>query len=177
MRASRFDLEEAAAILARTPGVLRALLSELPQEWVESDEGEGTFSARDVVAHLCSGEEHDWIPRARIILEHGAERPFEPFDRFAFRDRYQALTMAELLDEFATLRATSLAALRALELEVGDLARAGMHPELGRVTLVQLLSTWVVHDQGHIAQIMRVLSKRYADDVGPWSAYLPILTR
>jgi len=58
-----------------------------------------------------------------------------------------------------------------------QLSLAGEHPEFGVVTLEQLLATWVVHDLGHIAQIGRVLAKRYAADVGPWRAYLPVLQR
>jgi hypothetical protein len=34
-----------------------------------------------------------------------------------------------------------------------------------------------VHDLGHLAQIARVMAKRYGDDVGPWRQYLPVLTR
>jgi hypothetical protein len=46
---------------------------------------------------------------------------------------------------------------------------------LGRVTLRQLLSTWAVHDLGHLAQISRTMAKRYREQVGPWRAYLPVL--
>jgi hypothetical protein len=53
----------------------------------------------------------------------------------------------------------------------------GEHPELGPVTLEQLLATWVAHDLGHLAQIARVMAKQYRDAVGPWEAYLPVLQR
>ena len=45
------------------------------------------------------------------------------------------------------------------------------------MTLSQLLASWVVHDLGHIAQISRVMAKQYTVAVGPWKAYLPVLTR
>jgi len=45
------------------------------------------------------------------------------------------------------------------------------------VTLEQLLATWVAHDLGHVAQIARVMAKRYAGEVGPLRRYLPILAR
>jgi len=57
------------------------------------------------------------------------------------------------------------------------LAKRGTHPELGSVTLEQLLATWVVHDLSHIGQIVRVMCKQYGHTVGPWRAYLPILSR
>jgi predicted acetyltransferase len=57
------------------------------------------------------------------------------------------------------------------------LEKRGMHPELGVVTMRQLLSTWVVHDLGHIGQIVRVMAKQYGEAVGAWQAYLPVLRR
>jgi len=169
------NVEEAVAVLARTPQGLRALLEGVGDPWLDAREGENTFSPRDVMGHLITGEETDWIPRLRIILEHGETRPFTPFDRFAFKDRYGARPMAELLDTFAQLRRQNLAALEEVRLSPADLERPGRHPELGAVTLGQLLATWAAHDLGHVSQIVRVMAKRYTADVGPWRAYLRIL--
>ena len=85
--------------------------------------------------------------------------------------------MASGLDEFSALRRANLSRMRALKLDASKLDLRGRHPDLGLVTVRQLLSTWVVHDLGHLAQIARVMSKRYSAEVGPWIAYLPILTR
>lgn len=172
-----FRLDEALAVLERTPAVLSAWLSDLPAPWLDANEGPETFSARDVLAHLISGEEDDWLPRARLILAHGEGKAFTPFDRFAFRERHGARSTAELLGVFARLRERNLTELRGLELGPRELALRGRHPELGTVTLEQLLATWVVHDLGHLAQIARVQAKRWSVEVGPWRAYLPVLGR
>ncbi len=172
-----FDLNEAIALLERTPAALRALLSGLPEPWIMADEGPETFSAFDNVGHLIQGERADWIPRARIILAQGASRRFEPFDRFAQKRENEGKSLAQLLDEFTQLRAENLAALRGWQLTERELALEGEHPALGRVTLRQLLATWVAHDLGHIAQTSRVMAKRYREAVGPWRAYLPVLGR
>jgi len=129
------------------------------------------------VGHLIHGEETDWIPRARIILTQGQSQPFEPFDRFAQGRRFAGWSLERLLDRFAGLRAEGLATLRGWRLTREQLALRGQHPELGQVTLSQLLASWVVHDLGHIAQISRVMAKQYTVAVGPWKAYLPVLTR
>ncbi len=171
----QFDLGEATAILARTPRVVRSLLDGLGPEWVEVDEGPETWSAFDVVGHLIHGERTDWIGRARRILDHGESLAFEPFDRFAMLGESRGKTLDELLDTFDRLRDENLVALRALELDEVALERTGRHPDFGQVTLRQLLATWVAHDLGHLAQISRVLAKRYSHDVGPWRAYLPVL--
>ena len=174
---TRFDLADAIQVLERTPATFRALLAGLPDGWTAPNEGSDTFSAFDNLGHLAHGERTDWIPRARIILEHGRARPFEPFDRFAQAHESRGKSIGDLLDELATLRAQNLETLRGWRLTARELALEGEHPALGRVTLAQLLATWVVHDLGHLAQTSRVMAKQYRDEVGPWRAYLPILDR
>ena len=133
------------------------------------------FGPYDIVGHLIHGEESDWIPRAKIILEHGETRPFEAFDRVAMFEKSKGKSIAELLDTFARLRAENLRELQQLNLTAELLEKRGLHPELGVVTMKQLLATWVAHDLGHIRQVVRVMAKQYRDEVGPWKAYLSIL--
>jgi len=83
-----FSLASSLDILGRTPTVLDGLLRGTRAAWHASGEGPGTWSASEVVGHLIHAEETDWIPRARIILEHGEGKPFEPFDRFAQATRF-----------------------------------------------------------------------------------------
>jgi hypothetical protein len=168
-------LESAIAVLGRTPDVLRAMLEGIPEELEQGSEGEETWSPYDILGHLVHGERTDWIPRLRIILEHGEARAFEPFDRFAQYEESRGKSLEDLLSEFEGLRAENLEILEGLELEPAHFGRTGLHPDLGVVSLGELLSTWVVHDLGHIAQIGRVMAKQLDAEVGPWRAYLPIL--
>ena len=168
-------LEDATALLTRTPAALSKLLGGLPKSWLNCREGPKTFSPIDVLGHLIYGEQVDWIPRARIILERGEARPFDPFDRVGFEDLIAGKSVEELLDTFAALRNRNLSDLSALKIHPGMLASTGTHPALGRVTLGQLLAAWVVHDLGHLAQIERVMARQYREAVGPWREYLPIL--
>ena len=172
-----FDLPKSVLVLARTPGVLRSLLDGLPAAWTRGDEGPETWSAFDVLGHLIVAEETDWMVRARVILAPGGDRRFPPFDRFAHLRENEGKTLGDLLDRFERSRAGNLAELRALDLGPAQLRLTGEHPEFGSVTLEQLLSTWVVHDLGHIAQMTRVMAKQYREAVGPWQAYLPVLHR
>jgi len=173
----RFDLANAIEVLERTPAAFRALLAGLPDAWTTPNEGPDTFSAFDNVGHLVHAERTDWIPRARIILEHGPSRAFDPFDRFAQAHESRGKRVGDLLDELSTLRAQNLDTLRGWRLTARELALEGAHPALGRVTLAQLLAAWVVHDLGHLAQTSRVMAKQWRDEVGPWRAYLPIVDR
>lgn len=172
-----FQLANAKEILRRTPSTLNALLFGLPDEWTHANEGADTWSPFDVVGHLIHAEETDWIPRARMIIEHGEERTFEPFDRFHMFEKSKGKSLNELLATFAGLRAENLRKLEEMSITTEMLEKGGTHPEFGAVTLGQLLSTWVVHDLGHLGQIARVMSKQYKEAVGAWRAYLPILSR
>jgi hypothetical protein len=168
------NLADAVAVLKRTPATLATLLDDLPDVWVFAREGAGTWSPYDVVGHLIHGERTDWIPRLRHIMA-GEARPFAPFDRTAQFTDSRGKSLGELLATFSELRRQSLAQLAALGLSGEDLRRRGLHPDLGEVTLGALLATWVVHDLDHLAQIARTMAKVYAEEVGPWSAYLSIL--
>ena len=175
--ATRFDLAQAVEVLERGPAAFRALLSGLSDAWTAHDEGPDTWSAFDNIGHLIHGERTDWIPRARMILEHGRARTFEPFDRFAQMRENAGKSLPELLDELAMLRARNLETLRGWRLTERELALEGEHPVFGRVTLAPRLATWAVHDLGHLAQVSRVMAKQWREEVGPWRAYLPILDR
>lgn len=156
--------------------MIDALLRGLPDSWVTANEGVDTWSPSDVVGHLIHGERTNWMPRARMILEQGESRTFDTFDRAAQFSESTGKPLADLLDELATERRRNLGQLAAMQLTDADLDRRGRHPELGVVTLRQLLATWVAHDLDHIMQIARVLGRQYSDDVGPWRAYLRIIS-
>jgi hypothetical protein len=168
-------LDETISLLARTPAALDALLRDLPETWTLRNEGENTWSAFNVVGHLIHGDRTDWIPRARMILQFGETRAFEPFDRWGQARESEGKSLGQLLDEFARLRRESLAELRALNLRPQDLARRGRHPALGVVTLSELLATWAAHDLTHLHQISRVMAHQYREAVGPWNAYLGVM--
>lgn len=169
------NLEYTIALLTRTPAALDALLRDMPDAWTRCNEGEKTWSAFDVVGHLVHGELTDWMPRARMILDSGETRAFEPFDRWGQERANAGKSLGQLLDEFARLRAQNLRELRELNLKQHDLARRGKHPELGVVTLSELLATWAAHDLTHLHQISRIMAHQYRDAVGPWSVYLGVM--
>jgi uncharacterized damage-inducible protein DinB len=172
-----FQVDRAVELLSRTPATLQALLAGVSDDWTRSDEGPETWSPFVTVGHMTFAEEFNWIPRARMILEHGEARVFEPFDRFAQFERYKAFSLEQLLDAFTARRRESLAALAAMKLTPERLARRGRHPDFGAVTLSQLLATWTVHDMNHVGQIVQTLAKQYREAIGPWRRFVPIVDR
>ncbi len=171
----KFDVEQAIEVLDRTPHTLRGMLQGIGDGWAMSNYGTDTFSPFDVVGHLIHGERTDWIPRMRVILEHGPTRPFDPFDRYAMHEASKNRSLDSLLDEFERLREENIAALREAGINTSVLSLRGTHPALGVVTLENLLATWVVHDLNHIAQIAKAMAYQYLGRVGPWREYLSIL--
>jgi DinB superfamily len=172
----QFTIEKSIEILERTPAVLKTLLSGLSDEWIMNNEGPETFSPYDVIGHLIHGEKTDWGIRAKIILEFGLSKPFTPWDRFAQYEESKGKTLQQLLDEFERVRKENMLWFKSLDLTESDLAKKGMHPKLGEVTLKNLLSTWVVHDLTHIAQVTRVMAKQYKEEMGPWPEFFRILS-
>ncbi len=171
------QLEQTLEILDRTPATLRVILEGLSADWSQTNGDRDSWSAYDVIGHLIQGEESNWMPRAEMILRDGESRSFEPFDRFAMFERSKDKSLEQLLDTFALLRRQNIAKIRAMNLTSAQLELRGTHPELGVVTLRQLLATWVVHDLNHIGQVIEAMSKRYSEAVGPWKVFLPILSR
>lgn len=170
-----FQITRALEILQRTPAVIESMLEGLSDEWLYKNEGGESWSPYDILGHLIHGERTDWISRMDIILEGNEDNTFTPFDRFAQFEESKGKTLNQLLDEFSQLRKHNLNILRGRQLTQDELKLKATHPELGKVSLSQLLASWVVHDLNHIAQISRVMAYQYRDEVGPWKAYMGIL--
>jgi FMN phosphatase YigB (HAD superfamily) len=172
-----YNINDAIGILQRTPAVLRELLKDQSDEWTKNNEGPDTWSPYDVIGHLIHGEHTDWPERMLIILSDKPDKTFKPFDRFAQFRESEGQSLEELLEAFAKLREKNLELLKVQNITEEKLQRKGMHPVFGEVTLSQLLSTWVAHDLNHLSQISRVMASQYAEAVGPWIEYLPVLSR
>jgi hypothetical protein len=165
------SLDETIQQLGRTPATLSVWLADLsPAAW-QSAEAPGAWCPFEVLCHLLHAEDDDWVPRIRILLQPTGPRRFTSFNREGGMATYGQRPPQELLDLFATKRRASLAILAGLQISSDALARTAVHPELGEVTLDQLLACWVTHDLAHTAQIARGLVRYHGDHVGPWRAF------
>lgn len=169
------SIQHTIQILERTPHTLNALLRNLNEEWTQNNEGGETWSPYDVIGHLIHCDEYNWIPRIKVVISDSQVRTFEPLDRFAQLEKSKGKSVNQLLDEFLLVRSISLSQLKELDITNEQLSQTAIHPELGSVTLSQLISTWLVHDLDHVSQISRVMANQYKDDVGPWIKNLKIL--
>jgi hypothetical protein len=163
-------------VLSRTPSILRALIEGSPAAAIDFHEKEGAWSPVQVLCHLADGEITDWMPRLELILSPGDSKRFTPFAREGGFARYAGWTATGLLAEFDQLRAANLARLDGFNITEADLSRTAMHPDLGTVTLGQLLACWATHDLAHIEQITRSLVRHRGHQVGPWRKYFSLLS-
>ena len=170
----KFALNKSLEILDNTPDSVAALLHQVSEDWVNSNEGEDTWSVKEVVAHLIVCEETDWLPRIRIILK-SPNTVFIPIDMQAHFSIAQKYSLKELLIMFRNLRDSGLAEIRQFEFSQADFQKVGIHPVLGKVTLQELISTWVTHDMTHLGQIARIIAKQNVELVGSFKQYLRIL--
>jgi uncharacterized damage-inducible protein DinB len=170
-----YSIHASLQVLERTPKVLHVLLNGLPDEWVMQDEGEATWSALHVLSHLIFCEQMNFFTRISFIRSHMDQGTFQSFDMSAQFEFTNAKRMNVLLTEFRHLREQNLAALAKHPVSEAELQKTAIHPELGAVTLGNVLSAWVVHDLAHTAQVMRVMAKQYRNEVGPFIEFLRIL--
>ncbi|WP_010096334.1 DinB family protein [Ornithinibacillus scapharcae] len=171
-----FNFQESIQILEKTPQTLHYFLTNLSDSWLHCNEGDGTWNPKEVIEHLIEAEKTNWVSRTEAILDPDKDSHFEPFNRFSHLNQ-KPRSIEESIAEFQSIRFNNLNKLRTMVTSSSDFDKVGIHPELGPITLGQLISTWVVHDLTHITQIARVMAKRYNDDVGPWSSYLSILQK
>lgn len=170
-----FSVERALEVLKNTPLAITALLQGLDDDWVTKNEGQNTWSAKEVVAHLIVCEETNWISRAKIILSQKQDEPFIPIDMQIHLKYAQKTALDELLETFMNCRQNSIEQLKSFGITPNDLEKTAVHPKLGTVKLSQLIATWVTHDLAHIAQIARILAKQNKPFVGPFEVYLSVL--
>ena len=167
------QLQAVRESLVQAPRIVEGLIAGAPAEALTWRETDGTWNVVEVLCHLADGEITDWMPRIERILSGGGR--FIPFDREGGFIRYRGWTAESLVGEFGKLRRANLEKLDTLKLSAPHLRMTGEHPELGTVTLEQLLATWATHDMAHVAQISRLLTRALGRHVGPWRKYFSLL--
>ena len=144
---------QAAALLGTMPTFLRAVIDAAPAELLVWRPAPEEWCVLEVVGHLIETEERGFAGRIRTLLAE--ERPqFTTWDPSAVaRARGDAeRDPAELLTELAQRRTDSVTLVERLTAE--DLGRGGDHPEVGFLTVNDLLHEWIHHDANHLRQVL-----------------------
>lgn len=132
---------------------LSAAVEGLSEELLMYKPGENRWCIKEVVIHLCDAELVTLDRMKRVISENNPLFfKFDP-DAWALRLQYQSLDMSVFLSLFAAFRSSMVPILHSLKEE--DWARTGVHNQNGKMTLQELVTTFVEHLDRHIRQIER----------------------
>ena len=159
-------LDTLLPVLETTPARWQALCQTLPPDLLSRKPAEGEWSPLDCLSHLLDTEKNIFPVRVRAFLAGVNFPAFNPDEEGA---AIVNPTPSDLASEFASLRAGSLALLKTLK--PADLSRTALHPELGQVTLEQLLQEWGAHDLNHTIQAEQALMQPFISGCGPWRKY------
>jgi hypothetical protein len=145
--------DEVAGLLDSSGQAFAATLDALTPELASWRPAPGEWCVNEVVGHVVEAEKSGFAGRIRVIL--GADEPELPTsdrDRI-IKDRNDcARDPKELKRELLELRSESIKLVRSLRSE--QLQRGGLHPQVGRLTVDELLHEWVHHDGNHLRQAL-----------------------
>jgi hypothetical protein len=165
------DLPTIADLLAATAITVSAELAGLGADagWRPAP---GEWSANECVGHLIEAERRGFAGRIRRIIDaaHGDHPDLPPdlesWDPPAVAEarRDHLRDPRELADALVSLRADGVALVRTLTEK--DLARSGIHPDVGPLRVDELLGEWVHHDRNHVRQMLAVTQVRVWAQMG-----------
>jgi len=155
------------AVLKSTPEQWSDLSATTPAELLAAPPAPKEWSALECLLHLVDTERAVFPVRVRAFLEGRDFTAYNP-DREGSKLDPSRSALA-LAAEFARLRAESLALMA--RLTSADLPRQARHPELGMVTLSELLHEWAAHDLMHTVQAERAMMQPFIQGCGPWQRY------
>jgi len=137
--------------MAEAPDRLRRLIRGLTERQLATKPAPGKWSIKEILAHLADGEVI-LGSRYRFIGAHDRP-PIQGYDQDAFAAKLGPLNAkaADLIDDFAMVRAANLGLLERLPEKAWD--RIGLHSERGEESIRKLVYMYAGHDRHHIAQV------------------------
>lgn len=144
---------DALEVIRETPGRLReAMASHAAAGTVDQARAEGTWTARQILAHLADTEIVFGMRLRQAVAEES--HVIQPFDQDAWAHGYAAADVETALAVFAAVRAWSLQFIAAQP--EGMLAKLLRHPERGTMTFRTLVETMAGHDRNHLSQLTAI---------------------
>jgi len=160
-------IQAPVSLLEKTPGLLELLLRDVPAEALEWKPAADRWSITEVLAHLLTIERlYEQRARRMVIEESPALVKYvSPAESDVPRKPPR-----QYLEELVALRRAFVFFLHSVPSAAG--ARTGNHPEMGVITLSQMLHELANHDLGHIRQIAE-LYRTYCfyPHAGPFQKY------
>jgi uncharacterized damage-inducible protein DinB len=160
-------LQPAISLLEKTPPMLELLLRDLPEELLDWKPGAERWSVHEVLAHLLLIEQLYGDRAKRILVnDNPLLTKFVPPEEAELRKR----TAHQHLGDFIAARRAHIFFWHSVPANAG--ARTAVHPEMGQITLHQMLNELANHDLGHLRQIAEIYrAKAFYPHAGPFQRY------
>jgi hypothetical protein len=159
---AELNFERALDILAGTPPVLSAVVTNLPRSAHDERPSEGAWSPREVLAHLLHAETQTMGPR----VQRASQENNMKIDPSATLAQPPPGDPRQMSNEWADARAENLIWLRQLTRE--QRAHVVQHPRFGEISVDTYVAEWAYHDLDHLRQILSVLSADLYPHIGPF---------
>ncbi len=169
-----FTLRKCLEILERTPTVLKTLLADLSGDWTAST-SDHEVGIHQIMHYLILNEEDTWLPNIKTILDGHRPSLLGLYEKLMPPEEVPDKAINSLLKEFKFLRELNLAEIRRLQIQLSNLNVTEDFSIWGKLSVKELMASWMVHDLSHIAKISRIMANRYETEVGKWSQHLDIL--
>jgi hypothetical protein len=150
----RLSTSEIADLLESTLATVEAEVGALPEPvlvWHPA----GEWCVNEVLGHLIEAERRGFAGRIRELLDASEATPrLRTWDQAAVARARQdcARPSPDVLREFVALRRDSVTLVRTLR--APHLDRGGEHPEVGYLSVEDILQEWVHHDRNHVRQAL-----------------------
>ena len=156
---------EIAGVLESSGVALGNLLRALPRDAATWHAAPDQWCVNECAGHIIEAERRGFNGRIRTILAEDEPR-LQGWDPAAIaRERADCeRDPGKLLAEFEPLRRDSVQLVRSLGPE--ELERAGIHPEVERLTVNDLIHEWVHHDGNHLRQAIANVQAYVWPDMG-----------
>ncbi len=144
---------EVANVLEASGDAIVSTLEGLTPEVASWHPADGEWCVNECVGHMIEAEKRGFSGRISIIL--GENQPDLPtWDRASISHARKDCEKQpqQLAAEMSEVRRESVELIRSLRPD--QLTRSGNHPEVGRLTVNDLLHEWVHHDGNHIRQAL-----------------------
>lgn len=162
-----------AGLLRAGAAEIRAEVEALPPELLSWHPAPGEWCVKECLGHIIEAERRGFAGRIRVLLEHDGDATLVSWDQQAVareRNDCEAET-AQLLLEFLGLREASVSLVASLKSE--DMRRGGLHPDVGHLTIGEIVNEWVFHDRNHFKQILSNVQAGVWDAMGSAQKFSP----
>jgi hypothetical protein len=143
-----------AALLAASAAGIGAEVEALPPSLAAWHPAPGEWCVKECLGHLIEAERRGFAGRIRFLVTSDGAPALASWDQVEVaRARNDCdADLAQLLDEFAADRAASVTLVASLS--ESQLGRGGEHPQVGHLTVAEVVSEWVHHDRNHFKQML-----------------------